>query len=250
MPAPAAELAGQLQGALVGLGPGVGEEHLAAAAQQAIERLGDRRPGARCRTGSRRAAAARACVGDRVGDLGVGVAQRRDGEARQEVEVAPALAVLEPRALTGDELDAGRTVGGHDRAVVEVGRAHPRGHRGRRCGRSMASSRRRLPRHHRADAGVGEQLEQHGVGDTPVDQVHLLDAVLDGAQAARDLRDHAARRRCRRRSGARASAAVDPRRSATSGSSASASSPGTSVRKIELVGARAPRPPRPRPRRR
>ena len=45
--------------------------------------------------------------GDRLGHLGMGVAQRRDGDARQEVEVAAALAVDEPRALPFDELHRG-----------------------------------------------------------------------------------------------------------------------------------------------
>ena len=44
---------------------------------------------------------------------------------------------------------------------------------------------------HRADPGVGEQLEQQHVRPTPVDQVHRSDPAADGAGAARHLGDHA-----------------------------------------------------------
>ena len=45
---------------------------------------------------------------------------------------------------------------------------------------------------HRADAGVGEDLEQQHVGDAAVEDVGVVHAVAHGVGAARDLRDHAA----------------------------------------------------------
>ena len=45
---------------------------------------------------------------------------------------------------------------------------------------------------HRADAGVGEQLEQHDVGHAAVEDVGRADAAVDGVQAGVDLGDHAA----------------------------------------------------------
>ncbi len=45
---------------------------------------------------------------------------------------------------------------------------------------------------HRADAGVGEDLEQEHVGDPAVEDVGAVHAVADGVGAAGDLGDHAA----------------------------------------------------------
>ena len=49
-----------------------------------------------------------------------------------------------------------------------------------------------VPTDHRADAGVGEHLEQQHVLDPPVEDVGAAHAVAHGLRAARDLRDHAA----------------------------------------------------------
>ena len=45
---------------------------------------------------------------------------------------------------------------------------------------------------HRADAGVGEDLEQQHVGDAAVEDVGPADAVAHGVDAAGDLGDHPA----------------------------------------------------------
>src|SRR5688500_2259878 len=44
----------------------------------------------------------------------------------------------------------------------------------------------------RADARVGEDLEQQGMGATAVDDVHLFHAAADRVERAAHLRDHAA----------------------------------------------------------
>ena len=90
--------AGELDGALVGFGAGVGEEDAAVAAEEGVEALreaglevvevqvGDVEEGA-------------GLVRDGVGDGGVGVAEGDDGEAGEEVEVAAAGGVVELGAI-------------------------------------------------------------------------------------------------------------------------------------------------------
>ena len=87
----AAPLAGQLDGALVGLGARVGEEHLAAAAEQAVEGRGHLAARARCRTGWRRAAACGPASAMASATAGWAWPSDGHGQAGQEVEVAPAL---------------------------------------------------------------------------------------------------------------------------------------------------------------
>ena len=108
----------ELDRALVGLGAGVGEEHATAAAEQRVEPLGD--PGLHVVVIEVRHVQQRArLIGDRVGDLGMRVTERRDREAREEVEVALALAVPEHRALTAHERDRQPAVGLHHVVGVE-----------------------------------------------------------------------------------------------------------------------------------
>ena len=61
-------------------------------------------------------------VGDRVGDLGVRVAERRHREAAEEVEVLVAFGVPQPRALAAHERDRQPTVRLHHVLGVERGR--------------------------------------------------------------------------------------------------------------------------------
>ena len=161
--APPTELAGQLDGALVGLGAGVGEEDLAApsaasrgGAEQAVEGGGDLRTD-RGAEEVRHVQQGGGLLGDGLGDGRMAVTEARDGEPGEEVEVLLAVAVPHPGARAPDELDRRRRVGRHQRA-------------GRRRSR-------RGPRDHRADAGVAEQLEQHDVGQATVEEVGRADAV-------------------------------------------------------------------------
>ncbi len=98
----AAPFAGQLDGALVGLGPAVAEKDPAPAAEQPVE-------------GGRHLATGQGAVqvGDvqqgpgllvqGVGHRRVGVAERRDGQAGEEVEVSLSLVVPQVAALAADE---------------------------------------------------------------------------------------------------------------------------------------------------
>ena len=62
-------------------------------------------------------------IGDRVGDLGMRVAERRDRETGEEVEVALALAVPEHGALAAHERDRQPAVGLHHVLGVERARS-------------------------------------------------------------------------------------------------------------------------------
>ena len=97
----------ELDRALVRLGAGVGEEHASVAAEQRVEALGDARLHVvviEVRDVQQRAR----LLGDRVGDFGVRVAERRDREPAEEVEVPVALAVPQVRALAPHERDGRR----------------------------------------------------------------------------------------------------------------------------------------------
>ena len=61
-------------------------------------------------------------IGDRRGDLGVGVAERGDREPAQQVEVSVAVDVVEPGPFAAHEHHRRRPVGRHDRAPRELGR--------------------------------------------------------------------------------------------------------------------------------
>ncbi len=134
----AAPLAGELQRGLVGLGAGVGEEDLAAAAQEPVER-GRQRAVVLVGEQVRDVHQLAGLPSERVGHLRVGVAERGDGQAPQEVEVAPAVGVVQLRAAPVHELDRGRRIGAHEGAVGEGGRVL------RHRGRPRARWRRRPP---------------------------------------------------------------------------------------------------------
>src|SRR6185436_16634759 len=68
-------------------------------------------------------------------------------------------------------------------------RGSPRLTRGKR-GRTLLFPLLALPDDLRADALLGEDLEEHGVAPPAVDHVRLLDAGLERLDAALDLRDH------------------------------------------------------------
>ena len=111
--------AGELDRALVGLGARVGEEHAAAPAEQHVEPRGE--PGLDVVVVQVRDVQQRArLVGDRVGDRGMRVAERRDREPGEEVEVlacprCPRARVPSPRTnATGS-----RAVGLHHVLGVE-----------------------------------------------------------------------------------------------------------------------------------
>ncbi len=100
----AAGEASQLDGALVGLGAGVGKEDLSPAADQSVKRSCDRRADPIAEQVRHVAQRAR-LLGDGVGDLRMRVTERRDGEPGQEVEVLLARVVVEVRAGAADERD-------------------------------------------------------------------------------------------------------------------------------------------------
>ena len=110
----------------------------------------------------------RGLLGERVGDRGVAVAERRDREPGEEVEVALAVVVPQLGALAAHE-------------------------RHRRPVRTWASTvelmaNRRSTAHgsdHRADAFVGEELEQQHVGEAAVEDVRAADAVAHRVHARR-----------------------------------------------------------------
>jgi hypothetical protein len=57
----------------------------------------------------------------------------------------------------------------------------------RRSRAASAGPSYRLPRHHGADAGVGQQLDQDGVRHAPVDDVRAADAAIDRVGAGAQL---------------------------------------------------------------
>jgi hypothetical protein len=110
--------AGELDRALVGLRARVGEEHATAAAEERVQPGRDLgldvvvievRDVQQCRR----------LVGDRGRDLGMGVAERRDREPGEEVEVLLAVGVPEVGARAAHERDRQATVGLHDVLGVE-----------------------------------------------------------------------------------------------------------------------------------
>ena len=110
----------ELDRAFVRLGARVGEEHPAAAAEQQVELR--RHPRLHVVVVEVRDVQQRArLVGDRVGDLGVRVAERRDREPAEEVEV---LACPSPskstRAFAAHELDRRAAVRLHHVLGVEL----------------------------------------------------------------------------------------------------------------------------------
>src|SRR4029453_9653584 len=102
-PAPAP---GHLDGGLVGLGPGVGQEHLGVAAEMADEPFGQLDLGAgEVEVGG---VAEGAELGDhRERDVGRGVAGRDHRDPAEEVQVLAAAGVPQPHPLAPDELDLG-----------------------------------------------------------------------------------------------------------------------------------------------
>ena len=58
-------------------------------------------------------------LADRLDDARVAVAELRDGDAGEEVEVLVALVVPEARALAAHELDRVARVGRHERVALE-----------------------------------------------------------------------------------------------------------------------------------
>ena len=121
-------LAGELQGALVGLGPRVGEEHLAArrraaTADQAVD--GARQLGRHdVAEQVRHVQEGAGLLGQGVRHHGVGVAEGRHRQAREEVEIAPTLGVPQPRPGTSHEGDGRVGIGVHQGTAVDGGSGH------------------------------------------------------------------------------------------------------------------------------
>ena len=165
----AAGAPGELERGLVGLGAGVGEEHLAgpAGAEQREQLLGEldlRLAGEEVRDVAERLE----LVGDRLDQRRVGVAERVDGDAAEQVDVLLAVGVPDVGALAADERQLRRAEGVHQRR--------------RRSGPASVLVRHRVApdrafrilvvdagQHLGADALVGEDLEQHGVRLAAVD---------------------------------------------------------------------------------
>ena len=135
-------------------------------------------------------------LGDGRGDDRVGVTEPDDGEPAEEVEVALAVAVPQLGAAALDEHDLRRPEDGHERALGEpLGGEGVRSHGRSSCRcwqRAGVVVERGVAVDHRADAGVGEQLDEQDVGDAAVEDVGPADAVAHGLDAARDLGDHPA----------------------------------------------------------
>ena len=107
-------LASQLQGAFVGLGPAVGEEHPAAAAEEAVEGGGDLGPhGIAIKVGHVQQRPG--LLGDGIGHTRVRMAERCHAQPAEEVEVALAGVVPQPAALAPHERHRWVGVGGHER---------------------------------------------------------------------------------------------------------------------------------------
>ena len=115
--------ASQLQRALVGLGPGIAEEHLTAgalgpAADEAVE--GGRHLRADLvAVEVRDVRQRRRLPGDRLGHDRVRVAERGHGQAADEVQVAPAAVVEQERALAAHEGGGRLGIGAHQCAAVD-----------------------------------------------------------------------------------------------------------------------------------
>ena len=208
--APAATpLAGELDRALVGLGARVAEEHLtdglrpALAGDQRVDRGGDLGSDRR-REEVRRVQQSRGLRGQRRRHRRVAVAERRDREPGQEVEVS--LAGRRPKAR-----------------CPRLGRTSPApGHTWASTASSWRTADTPLLENHRADPFVGEHLEQQDVGDAPVQDVRAPDAVSH--------RMHA---------GARPSGSS--RRSATPSAISASSSPGGDLADRACAGSLASR---------
>ena len=166
---------GDLEPGLVGLRAGVGEQH-ALVAGELLQPLGEQHD--RLADGEVADVAERAELAvDGLADGRVGVAEHVDGDAGVQVDVRPAVDVLDDRALAADQRDDRRAVVAHQGGV-------PAG----------------LPLLRAGHAGttivpipvVGEQLEQQAVRHPAVEHVGARHAAADRPQAGLHLRDHAA----------------------------------------------------------
>ena len=136
-------------------------------------------------------------VGDRLGDHRVGVTERHHGDPGEEVEVALAVRVPQLGAAPRSNMIAGAPntgMNGHAASGrgVEVVCHQAAPHRRHRRPGPIGRCRVVGTADHRADAGVGEDLEQQDVCDPPVEDVGAAHSVAHRLDAARDLRDHAA----------------------------------------------------------
>ena len=116
--------AGDLEGGLVGLGPGVGQEDLGLVRWQARKGQGDECLGEADLGGGgeevRDVAEGAELVAHGLNDRGVGVAQAVDGDAREEIGVLLAVGVPDVGALATDQDPAGGAEGIHDGAGVTL----------------------------------------------------------------------------------------------------------------------------------
>ncbi len=133
-------------------------------------------------------------VGERVGNRRVGVTERGDREAAEEVEVLLALAVPEAHALAANERDRLATVRLHHMFGVERDDVVERRH--------IELSIPLLPGQfrfdHGADALTGEELEQQRVRGAAIEDVGAPHAVVHRVDTRPDLGDHPLRQLARR----------------------------------------------------
>ena len=117
----AGPLPGELEGALVGLSPAVGEEYFPAASDQPVEGLGHFPAGQSPKKVGRMEQCPRR-LADSVGDGGMGVAERGHRKTREKIDVAASLVVPEVGALAAYECHARRGVRGHQARRPGLGR--------------------------------------------------------------------------------------------------------------------------------
>src|SRR5690606_35400511 len=118
-----AVLGRQLVGGLVGLGAGVGEEHPGGLAEQADQPLGQQHLGL-VQEQVARVRERRHLLGDGLDQRRVGVAERDDRDAGDEVEVLAAVGVPHAHALAPGQRHRRDAVVGHERpleALVQAG---------------------------------------------------------------------------------------------------------------------------------
>ena len=130
-------------------------------------------------------------VGDGVRDFRMGVTERAHGDAASEVEVFFAGAVPEVRAFTALRPDRKAAVVGQD-VLVQPGGVEGGISKGHfltgRTGFLWGLLKGDLG----ADADVGEDFEDEGVGDATVDEVNFTNTTAKGSEGGVHLGDHAA----------------------------------------------------------
>ena len=169
----ASPLPRELDGALVGLSPAVGEEYPPAAADQPVEGRGHLPAG----HGPEEVGGVEQCprrVAHSVGDDGMGVAERRHRKAGEKIDVTASLVVPQVRPLARTKVTRGV-------AYVDIKRVAWIS-AGDVCGHAVTI----VPIPLRVKIS-----SRSGVGRPPVEDVRLRDSPADGVQRGLGLGDHA-----------------------------------------------------------